>query len=55
VTYEPDLSGGVALNIAPQWELVPWKVPKSYWEELLEGKYERSAMRKLLRRKGLVE
>jgi hypothetical protein len=55
VTYEPDLNDGVVLNIAPLWELVPWKEAKSYWDELLDGKYERSPMGKLLRRKGLVE
>lgn len=55
VTYEPDLNDGVVLNIAPLWELVPWKEAKSYWEELLEGKYEWSSMGKLLRAKGLVK
>ena len=54
VTYEPDLNDGVVLNIAPLWELVPWKEAKNYWEELLEGKYEWSSMGKLLRKKGLV-
>ena len=34
---EPDLNDGVVLNIAPLWELVPWKEAKNYWEELLEG------------------
>ncbi len=29
---------GVVLNIAPLYELVPWKVAKKYWEELLDGK-----------------
>ena len=37
VTYDPDLNDGVVLNIAPLWELVPWKEAKNYWEELLEG------------------
>ena len=32
---EPDLNDGVVLNIAPLWELVPWKEAKKYWEELL--------------------
>src|SRR3972149_8026436 len=50
---EPDLNDGVVLNIAPLWELVPWKQAKNYWEELLEGKYEWSSMGKLLRKKGL--
>ncbi|MBI5606695.1 MAG: hypothetical protein HY879_25475 [Deltaproteobacteria bacterium] len=35
-----DLNDGVILNIAPLWELVPWKEPKKYWEELQEGKYD---------------
>jgi len=34
-----DLNDGVILNIAPLWELVPWKEPQKYWEELKEGKY----------------
>ena len=54
VVYDPDLNDGVVLNIAPLWELVPWKEAKNYWEELLEGKYEWSSMGKLLRKKGLV-
>ena len=55
MVYDPDLNDGVVLNIAPLWELVPWKEAKNYWEELLEGKYEWSSMGKLLRKKGLVE
>ena len=51
---EPDLNDGVVLNIAPLWELVPWKEAKKYWEELLEGKYEWSSIGKQLRQKGLV-
>ena len=35
-----DLNDGVILNIAPLWELVPWKKPKKYWQELQEGKYD---------------
>jgi hypothetical protein len=53
--YGPDLNDGVVLNIAPLWELVPWKEAKSYWEELLDGQYEWSSMAKLLRKKGLVK
>jgi len=36
----PDLNDGVILNIAPLWELVPWKEAKKYWEVLQEGKYD---------------
>lgn len=52
---DPDLNDGVALNIAPLWELVPWSEPKKYWEELLDGKYEWSSIGKQLRAKGLVK
>jgi hypothetical protein len=55
VVCDPDLNDGVVLNIAPLWELVPWKEAKKYWHELLEGKYEWSSMGKLLRKKGLVK
>lgn len=51
---EPDLNDGVVLNIAPLWELVPWKEAKNYWEELLDGKYEWSSIGKQLREKGIV-
>jgi hypothetical protein len=52
---EPDLNDGVVLNIAPLYELVPWKEAKNYWDELLEGKYEWSSIGKQLRQKGLVK
>src|SRR6266478_1060471 len=52
---EPDLNDGVVLNIAPLWELVPWKEAKNYWEELLGGKYEWSSIGKQLRQKRLVK
>ncbi len=52
---EPDLNDGVVLNIAPLWELVPWKEAKKYWDELLAGKYEWSSIGKQLREKGLVK
>jgi hypothetical protein len=55
VIYDPDLNDGVVLNIAPLWELVPWKEAKGYWHELLAGKYEWSSMGKLLQKKGLVK
>jgi len=51
----PDLNDGVVLNIAPLWELVPWKEAKEYWEELIEGKYEWSGIGKQLREKGLIK
>lgn len=51
---EPDLNDGVVLNIASLHELVPWKEPKKYWDELLAGKYEWSTIGKQLREKGLV-
>jgi len=52
---EPDLNDGVVLNIAPLWELVPWKEAKKYWDELMKGKYEWSSIGKQLREKGLVK
>lgn len=52
---EPDLNDGVVLNIAPLWELVPWKEAKSYWDELLKGEYGWSSIGKQLRQKGLVK
>ncbi len=51
----PDLNDGVVLNIAPLWELVPWKEAKTYWDELLSGQYEWSSIGKQLRQKGLVQ
>ncbi len=51
---EPDLNDGVVLNIAPLWELVPWKEAKTYWDDLMKGEYEWSSIGKQLREKGLV-
>ncbi|MGL6074892.1 MAG: BREX-1 system adenine-specific DNA-methyltransferase PglX [Fimbriiglobus sp.] len=55
LNLDPDLNDGVVLNIAPLWELVPWKEAKNYWQELLEGKYEWSSIGKQLREKELVK
>ena len=52
---ESELNDGVVLNIAPLWELVPWKEARKYWDELMEGKYEWSSIGKQLREKGLVK
>jgi hypothetical protein len=52
---EPDLNDGVVLNIAPLWELVPWKEAKAYWDDLMRGKYEWSSIGMQLRAKGLVK
>jgi hypothetical protein len=45
----PDLNDGVVLNIAPLWELVPWKEAKHYWEELQKGNYAWSSISRQLR------
>lgn len=37
---DPDINDGVVLNIAPLWELVPWKEAKKYWDALETGKYD---------------
>jgi hypothetical protein len=50
----PDLNDGVLLNIAPLWELVPWKEVQTCWESLMDGEYEWSSIGKQLREKGLV-
>ncbi|MGH9822676.1 MAG: hypothetical protein ACREDR_05425 [Blastocatellia bacterium] len=51
---EPDLNDGVILNIAPLWQLVPWKEAEKYWKELLEGKYGWSTISKQLRERGKI-
>ena len=51
---DPDLNDGVVLNIAPLWELVPWKEAKKYWEELRDGKYEWSSIGAQLRQRAIV-
>jgi hypothetical protein len=51
LNLDPDLNDGVVLNIAPLWELVPWKETKKYWDELQAGKYEWSSIAKQLKRK----
>lgn len=50
----PDLNDGVVLTIAPLHELVPWKEPRRYWDELRAGKYPWSSIGSQLRDKGLV-
>jgi hypothetical protein len=55
LNLEPDLNDGVVLNIAPLWELVPWKEAEKYWKELIAGKYEWSSIAKQLRERGLVK
>lgn len=52
---DPDRNDGVALNLAPLWELVAFKEAKKYWNELMEGQYEWSSIGKQLRQKGLVK
>jgi hypothetical protein len=51
---DPDLNDGMVLNIAPLYQLLPWKEAKKYWDELVEGKYEWS-VGKQLREKGVVK
>ena len=51
---DPDLNDGVVLNIAPFRELVAWKEAKSYWDDLMDGKYEWSSISKQLREKSMV-
>jgi hypothetical protein len=51
----PDLDDGVVLNIAPLWELVPWKEAKAHRDELWAGEYEWSSIGKQLREKRLEQ
>lgn len=51
---EPDLNDGVALNIAPLRELVPWSEAARRWEELLRGEHAWSSIARQLREKGMV-
>lgn len=51
----PDLNDGVVLTIAPLHELVPWKEPRTYWDELRAGKYEWSSIGQQMRAKGLLK
>jgi hypothetical protein len=55
LNLEPDLNDGIVLNIAPLWELVPWKEAEKYWKELLDGKYEWSSIAKQLRQRGIIQ
>jgi len=49
---DPDLDDGVILNMAPLWELVPWREPKGYWDALLRGEYAWSSIAKQLAERG---
>jgi len=51
----PDLNDGVVLNVAPLWEVVPWKDAKKHWEDLVEGQHEWSSIGRQLREKGFVK
>ncbi len=46
--YEPDLDDGAMLNIAPFYELTPWKEAQTCWKELSEGGYPWSTIAKRL-------
>ncbi|MFB6286291.1 MAG: hypothetical protein ABEK03_06920, partial [Candidatus Bipolaricaulia bacterium] len=50
-----DRDDGVVLNVAPLHELVPWNEAEKRWTELIEGKYEWSAIGAQLREQGWVE
>jgi hypothetical protein len=55
LNLEPDRDDGVVLNMAPHHELVPWKEPEKYWEELRKGRYEWSSMSRSLRKRGIMK
>ena len=38
--YDPDFDDGVILNMAPLHEVISWKEPKAYWDDLEKGKYD---------------
>ncbi|MCS7166359.1 MAG: hypothetical protein RMI91_00270 [Gemmatales bacterium] len=46
----PDINDGVALNLAPLWELVPFPDAKKYWQQLLQGHYSWSSLSRQLHR-----
>ncbi len=46
---EPDFNDGVVLNIAPSFELVPWKEAKKYWDDMVQGKCLLSSIGKQMR------
>ena len=54
LNLEPDLDDGVVLNSAPLRELVRWSEARTYWDELLAGKYEWSSISKQLRNRGVI-
>jgi len=51
---KPDLNDGVLLNMAPLYQLVPWKEAEKAWNELASGKYAWSSIGQQLRQKGWV-
>ena len=46
--------GVLTPRMFPLRELVPWKEAESYWDDLMDGKYEWSSIGKQLREKGIV-
>lgn len=52
---KPDLNDGVLLNVAPLYNLVPWKEAEKVWKELISGKYDWSSISQQLRKKGWVK
>jgi len=40
VGFNPDINDGVILNMAAIHELIPWKEPVKYWQELQAGRYD---------------
>jgi hypothetical protein len=55
LNLKPDLNDGVLINIAPLWELVPWREAQRTWEKLVTGEYGWSSMARQMRERGLVK